>query len=285
MGIELHHLRGFLAVAEERQFTRAASRLHVTQPTLSRTIRVLEEQMGERLLDRTTRRVALTLAGERLYRDLSELLPRLDAALRSSDARVALRLVFAWGLPGTWLREAVVRFEEATGVQVDLIRRDNPLAELERGEADAALAWGRVPSPSLPAVTILHEARIAAVGRGSVWAARGWIDWFEFVDIPLVANVVSDATPPEEWVSERRPRVAARVGNLEEGLEAVAADRGIAVVPEAVARRYAHPSVVFIPVRHAPAVPLNLVSFRQGRHPLAAQFVDMAFEAAAAARH
>ncbi|MDF3300861.1 LysR family transcriptional regulator [Streptomyces tropicalis] len=91
MSIELHHLRGFLALADEKHFTRAAKRMNVSQPTLSRNIRRLEELLGRRLLERTTRHVTLTPAGESLYDRLHVLLPQLEAALRpESDEDTSL---------------------------------------------------------------------------------------------------------------------------------------------------------------------------------------------------
>src|SRR6516165_153933 len=68
-------LLAFLAAAKERSFTRAAARLGVSQPTLSQTARNLEERLGVRLLTRTTRSVAPTQAGERLFRTVA---PRLE---------------------------------------------------------------------------------------------------------------------------------------------------------------------------------------------------------------
>ena len=71
----------FLAVAEERSFTRAAARVGVAQSTLSHTIRRLETNMGIRLLSRTTRSVALTEAGERLYQSLAPRVAEIDAEI------------------------------------------------------------------------------------------------------------------------------------------------------------------------------------------------------------
>jgi epsilon-lactone hydrolase len=80
--IELRHLRAFLAVAEELNFGRAAERLYITQPALSRQIRMLEQLLGCTLLKRSTHRVELTLAGEAL-------LDRVRPVLREVDATVA----------------------------------------------------------------------------------------------------------------------------------------------------------------------------------------------------
>src|SRR5262245_38571583 len=78
--IELRHLRYFLAVAEASHFTRAASRLHVTQPTLSHQIRELEGQLNLRLFDRVGRRVRLTAAGETLLPHARKVMRELEAA-------------------------------------------------------------------------------------------------------------------------------------------------------------------------------------------------------------
>ncbi|MFB7633228.1 LysR family transcriptional regulator [Streptomyces sp. NPDC056149] len=273
MGIELHHLRGFFAVAEERHFTRAAARLHVTQPTLSRTVRVLEEKVGERLLDRTTRQVELTPAGERLFGELAELLPRLDVALGPARQR-RLRLAFAWMLPDSWLHEAVVRFEEVTGTQVDMLRRDDPLTELERGEADIVMVWSRVPAARFSAVTVMEEAQVAAVGRHSAWADHEALDWFDAAELPLITNPRFGATAPQEWALKHRPSHSALVGNIDEAMAQVAAGRGIAIVPETAGRTYAHPSIQFVPVRRAPSTALSFVYPRQGGHPMVSRLVE-----------
>src|SRR5271163_4899854 len=80
-GTNLNDLAGFLAVANERSFTRAAARLGVSQSALSHSIRELEERLGVRLLTRTTRSVAPTEAGERLLHSLGPRFEEIDAEL------------------------------------------------------------------------------------------------------------------------------------------------------------------------------------------------------------
>src|SRR5947199_2350210 len=74
-------LLAFLAVARERSFTRAAARLAISQPTLSQTVRSLEERLGVRLLNRTTRSVMPTQAGERLLQAIGPRFDEMDAEL------------------------------------------------------------------------------------------------------------------------------------------------------------------------------------------------------------
>src|SRR4051794_24577602 len=80
--LEVRQLRYFVAVAEELHFGRAATRLGMAQPPLSRAIRTIERQLGVRLLERTTRQVALTPAGETLLRDAHRALDAVAAAGR-----------------------------------------------------------------------------------------------------------------------------------------------------------------------------------------------------------
>jgi epsilon-lactone hydrolase len=99
--IELRHLRAFVAVAEELNFSRAAERLYVSQPALSRQIRALERLVGCELLRRSTHRVELTLAGEALLTRASRLIVELDgavAAARSVGGEQAERLTRLWAV-------------------------------------------------------------------------------------------------------------------------------------------------------------------------------------------
>ena len=79
--IELRHLRYFLAVAEERHFTRAAARLHISQPPLSAQIRQLEQRIGSTLFVRSPGAVSLTAAGEALLQPAYASLAAVDAAV------------------------------------------------------------------------------------------------------------------------------------------------------------------------------------------------------------
>ncbi|MEV7504711.1 LysR family transcriptional regulator [Streptomyces sp. NPDC093018] len=279
MGIELHHLRGFLTLAEERHFTRAADRLRLSQPSLSRNIKRLEEQLGVRLLTRTTRHVDMTPAGQRLYRQLAEILPRLEEALRPDRSGEVLRLGFTWGFPAEWAHAAMSAFERDTGVRVDPVRRDEPLAGLDHGEADVAIVRGQVTAKGVRVVPLSEERRILAVAANDPLTARRSVDWTELPKLPLVINTVSGTTQLDEWPPENQPVASAVCTNFDEWLEAVAAGRGVGVVPESIASSHMHPTVVFIPLGGAPRCLLQLVVPRHGAHPLTGAFITLAKEA------
>src|ERR1044072_4179951 len=85
-GVELRHLRAFVAVAEELNFSRAAERLYLSQPALSRQIRGLERLVGCELLRRSTHRVELTRAGDALLDRARKLLADLDEAVAKTQS-------------------------------------------------------------------------------------------------------------------------------------------------------------------------------------------------------
>ncbi|MFM9371527.1 LysR family transcriptional regulator [Streptomyces sp. Da 82-17] len=282
MSIELHHLRGFLALAEEKHFTRAAQRMGVSQPTLSRNIRRLEELVGRRLLERSTRQVDLTPAGGTLYDQLSVLLPRLEAALHPGPDEEAFRVGFAWGFPTGWPQEVIATFEAETGVPVKVHRRDATLAGVDQGDTDVAILRGRIQVPQgMESTTLLHERRIVAVSTRSELAEREEICWRDIAEHSLVLNEVSGTTDLTQWPEERRPNVSAICHNFDEWLEAVAANKGVGVVPEFVGRQHIHSFVSFLTVPDGPPVPLNLVYLKRGGHPLTRRFVAMAKAATA----
>ncbi|MEU6126095.1 LysR family transcriptional regulator [Streptomyces sp. NPDC047123] len=275
--VELRHLRGFLAVADELSFTHAADRLRVGQPALTRTVRALEESLGARLLERTTRRVGLTEAGRRLRDDLAPLLARLDTALDTAAGAEPplLRLGFTSVLPEACV-PLTAAFKAATGAGVRLVRRDAPLAGLASGACDVAVVRGDVPEGgAVRSRVLLREPRVAVVARGSAeLAGRRVLDWAELADFPLVVNTVTGTTRPELWPEGRRPRLACTADNLDEWLEAVAAGHGVGVAPEPVARRHAHPSLRRVRLKNAPPVTVSLAVAARDAHPLAARYLE-----------
>ncbi|MGA4841612.1 LysR family transcriptional regulator [Streptomyces sp. G45] len=274
--VELRQLRGFLAVADELSFTHAASALGVGQPALTRAVRSLEEALGTRLLDRTTRRVELTDAGRRLRDELAPLLVRLDAALLAPGAeRPVLRLGFTSLLPEV-CGPLTTAFKAATGALVRLVRRDDPLAGLTAGACDVAVVRGELPE-GVRGRKLLDEPRVAVLARGSrALAGRRVVDWAELAAYPLVVNTVTGTTRPELWPADRRPRLACTADNVDEWLEAVAADHGVGVAPEPVARRYAHPGLRYVRLKNAPSVAVHLAVPVRDPHPLADRYLATA---------
>lgn len=276
MDVELRHLRCFVVVAEELNFTRAAHRLRVSQPSLTRTITGLERIVGTQLLNRSTRRVTLTAEGDRLRAGAERVLRDLDKVLGLTEDPTPLRLGFTWLLPDGWAQQVITRFERDTGVLVELVRRDESCAGVDVGHTDIAVLRGEAPWPGLKSVPLFQERRVLAVRRGTPLAARRCVRWQAMSGWPLVVNTVSGTTRPELWPDGSRPRRATECANFDEWLEAIAANRGVGVVPISAAYRVVHPAIRFVALEGAPLVEVSLVYPRPGRHPFTNEFVAAA---------
>lgn len=279
MDVELRHLRAFAAVAHRRSFTRAAEDLAITQPALSRTIRGLEAAMRVTLLDRGSRHVELTAVGRNFLADVERILADLDRALAAVRRQVSVRLGFSWLLPDPWAQNAVARFERATGSAVNLIRSDDPLADVAAGRIDVALVRGRVSSPAVRVVHLFDETRVAVCSVRSELARRDRLGWREIPRWPLVVNVVSGTTGPWSWADGEGPSKIVETANFDEWIETVAADRGIGVVPEVAMRRNIHPAVKFVPLDGAPPSPVLLAFLPHVQEALVRQFLEAALGA------
>jgi DNA-binding transcriptional LysR family regulator len=159
----------FLAVAEERSFTRAAAKLGVSQSALSHTIRGLEERLGLRLLTRTTRSVAPTEAGERLIRTAGPRLEEIDAELSSLSAlrdkpagiiRITAGEHAAQAVIWPALAKLLPRYPD---IQVELIV-DYGLTDIVAERYDAGVRLGEQVAKDMIAVRIGLDMRMAVVG-------------------------------------------------------------------------------------------------------------------------
>ncbi|WP_306319784.1 MULTISPECIES: LysR family transcriptional regulator [unclassified Streptomyces] len=278
--VELRDLRWFLVLAEEEHFSRAAERCRVTQPTLTRSLARTERALGVRLVDRTTRSVRLTEAGQRLHAELTAVLPRLDSALRSVGERPALRLGFTWLLPSELTRRLIREFERGTGGRLELVRRDERTAGVTTGHTDAAVIHGH-PSPAtgLHVVELGMEERVAAVGSGHPLARRRRLRWAELAGHALVVNKLSGTVGPALWPAGARPEVAVTCRTYDEWIEMVAADRGVGVLPRS-ARDHPHPGVRYVTITDAPSAPLVFVRPARSPHPLTDELERIARTAA-----
>jgi DNA-binding transcriptional LysR family regulator len=154
--VDLRQLRYFIAVAEELHFSRAAERLHLDQPTLSRHVRRLEEKLGVKLFVRTTRTVALTDAGEVFLDKAREVITAADSAVNAArDANGARTGVLRVGMMvqvAEPLRSQAFNLFEARYPDVELkpksypFRRSSLRSRIGRDGCRARLASDRAPS-------------------------------------------------------------------------------------------------------------------------------------------
>jgi DNA-binding transcriptional LysR family regulator len=275
MNVELRHLRALAAIGDEGTITGAASVLHITQPALSRTLEQLESRVGVRLVNRTTRTLALTDAGRRLHERAHLILHQLDDALTEAAAGVRpLHIGFAWAALGertvpllrTWR-------EEHPDTPVRVHRIDDPEAALRRGDVDAALLrTAPAPGAGLEVRPLYREGRLAAVAEDDPLARRSAVRLADLADRPVVVCATA-ATTSGLWADRPRPRTF-EVANVDEWLTAIATGDAVGVTAEATEHSHPHPGVRYLPLSDAPPVTVRLAWPRTPTHPATLALLD-----------
>jgi DNA-binding transcriptional LysR family regulator len=173
----LKDLVAFLAVAREKNFTRAAAKLGVSQSALSQTIRGLEARLGLRLLNRTTRSVAPTEAGERLLRTVGPRLEEIEAEIESlSELREkpagSIRITAGDHAIHSVLWPKLAKFLPTyPDIKVEIVI-DYGLTDIVAERYDAGVRWGEQVARDMIAVRIGPDVRFAVVGAKSYFAKR-----------------------------------------------------------------------------------------------------------------
>ncbi|WP_274912572.1 LysR family transcriptional regulator [Streptomyces sp. WZ-12] len=262
MDAHLRDLRYFLATAEELNFTRAAERLFISQPALSKQIRQLETGLRVRLFHRDRRTVTLTEAGAALLPRARELLGLWDEAQRAvSDAAAAEAAVLTLGVStsvGRGLLPAVrAQFAERRPnwrIQVRQVPWGDGTAGLAGGTADLALLWLPFPGQEAFAVEVVAtEPRWVALPAGHRLADAAEVPFAELLDEPFLALPESAGALRDHWLAtdERggRPvRIGAEVAGADETFEAVEEGLGVVLLAAGNAAIYRRPGVVARPV-------------------------------------
>jgi DNA-binding transcriptional LysR family regulator len=177
-GSEFAELSTFVAVAETGSFTKAAARLGVALPTVSQTVRTLEERLGIRLLNRTTRSVAPTEAGERLLLDMQGILQQVDQAIEGVNAfrdkpTGSLRLITMRPAATTLIAPLIPQFlAEYPGITLELAA-DDTNTDIVSGRFDAGIRVEHLIEKDMIALPILRDIAILPVAAPSYLARRG----------------------------------------------------------------------------------------------------------------
>ena len=285
--MELRHLRYFVAVAEERHFGRAADRLARTQPPLSQQIKQLEEHLGTQLLERTTRKVELTPAGELLLERGRRILEELQT-LESDVAQVGLGVqgILRVGFTGSAtyrLMPQVVREakERLPGLQLKVrgeMLTPQLVAGLEEHSLDVAVLRPPVNSDRLELRTLEHDELIAALPDDSPLASEERLTLEQlagekFISYPLnsaVHRVFMEACRKAGFA----PTVVQEARETSTLLSFVAAGTGVALIP-AASRTFSLGGTVFRPLANAPAAELAMAWRIGDQRPLLARFTGL----------
>ncbi|MBR0988719.1 LysR family transcriptional regulator [Bradyrhizobium liaoningense] len=290
--MELRHLRYFVAVAEEGSFLTAAQRrLNTSQPSLSRQIRDLENEVGVQLLERQARGVTLTAAG-RVFLDharlaLLQVEAATDGARRTAEPqRPALSMGFLVGLEVMWLPHLLrILREEAPEVEVTLCTQSSPelTLALMRGKLDVAFLRPEKESAGLIFKMLAKEPLIAVLPADHRLASRKKI---RPQDLAREIYVSSARTSPvlqaviDDYASRVGITLKARYEgeNISSAMSLVASTGGISLVP-LYAQNMLAPNVVARAIEGgAPTVDLALGFNQENSSPLLQRLLSRADE-------
>lgn len=256
MNVELRHLRSFVVVAEELNFTRAARRLHLTQQALSAQIRQLETRVGTRLFTRTTRKVELTAAGEALLEHARKVLAGAEDAVGAArSAAGEERETLAVGLLATAALEFVPRLLRSFSadrphlrLSVRSVGFEDPSGGVRDGLTDVALVWKPFAANGLDLEDLLEVDRVAVLPAEHALAQATTVEATELAKEPFVWVEGIDPVVGDFWAlaayRSGPPRVGARITSLDDGFAAVRAGQAVIVPPEPLAVSLTLPGLV-----------------------------------------
>ena len=271
MDLDLRLVRSFVVVAEELHFGRAADRLYVAQPALSRQIRRLETSLGVELLDRTTRRVALTAAGSSFLVQARRLLAPCCAAGR-------ITVGFAAGLTIT--------------AAVSAFRADFPNAEIRMrrlewfeqhdavrdGGVDVCVGRLPIDGADVTVSPLYTEPRVVMLPAGHRFAGKESLSILDLADEPI-ARHEGAAAWDAFWRVDPRPDGRPAPGgptveSVEEKLEHVASGDCVAILPASAAESYVRSDVCSVPIHDIGPATVAITTRREHHPPVLMAFID-----------
>lgn len=259
--MEMHQLRYFVAIAEEKNFTRAAEKCHVSQPSLSAQILKLEDELGNRLFNRLGRRVELTPSGRGFEKRARTILMEADNAIREvreaeSEVKGCLRIgvtptVAPFLLPPV-LETCRGNYPELQ-IRIEENLRRTLLENLVSGGLEVVISSYSGKVAQIEAEPILQEQLNLVVPRRHVLASKERISINDFKDEPLI--VLGESSALGEKVMEFferndfEPKTAAYCSQVSTAVALVHAGIGLAILPEMAREAVSAYDVVFRSMR------------------------------------
>jgi DNA-binding transcriptional LysR family regulator len=274
--MDLPLLRAFVVLAEELHFGRAALRLGLSQPQVSRRVRALEDELGVELFVRTPRHTALTDTGGRLLQDAQETLAaadRLKARARAAACTPAGRVAvgFVWSTLGAYLAPLVAAAPEHhpdIELAVSQKRFVDIVPALRRGDVDLMVSRTLMERDEMIEILLRTEPAFIAVPATHSFASLATIRWTDLAGEPMIA--LARALAPSLFDAVMRtarergfePQIAREAQSPAEALALVSAGMGIYRLPSSAAPP--HPGIVYCELED---VPSRLVMLRRPEPP------------------
>ncbi|MYN47020.1 LysR family transcriptional regulator [Pseudoduganella sp. FT93W] len=270
MSIDLKQLKYFLAVAEEKSFSRAAERLHISQPPLSQQIMKLESELGVKLFARTTRTFELTVAGKALMQEATDLLAKMRMTVdtirqidRGEVGRLRVGIVGSamWGPIPSLLEEFQTKYPRVTWTIHEL----GPTLQYEALRAKQVdVGFWREPRldeedlkrDNLRQELCFREDVCVAINEHHPLAKEEAIELSDIAEEPMLTLALDKSSFPRYLIqccvkAGFQPTIFQEASEPQTLLAMVGAGLGVALMPETTSR-IGWPGVVFVPIRTNP---------------------------------
>jgi DNA-binding transcriptional LysR family regulator len=281
--MELRHLKYFQAVAEELSFSKAARRLHVAQPALSRAVQELERDVGVNLIDRNRRSARLTPAGAVLLQETGLLLERLDESLRRVRRTAAgeegeLRLGYIGPPTKLFLGRVLAEYRRRMPrVSVHLEERtpERVWEMVARGRLSVGLTRPVLANETLglPALVLRQERLCVALPPDHAWRGRQSITWQMLAREPIILLARREGASSHDAIlaacrqAKFTPRISHTPSLIGTVLQYVEAGAGLGIVPEGVVSENDRSGIKFVPLKPKQTIPLVMVWSKDGDDP------------------
>ncbi len=295
MDVHVRDLRYFVTVAENLHFTRAAERLFISQPALSKQIRMLERTLGVALFERVGREVRLSAEGARLLPHARRVLGAWDAGWSVVEELKRLQAeTLVVGMSTSPGRDGLLpairaRFSDrlpAAQITLRQLGWDDPTAGLADGSSDVAFVWLPLPDAQRYRWTVtVEEPCLVALPERHRLACRTAIDFDELLNEPFLALPKSAGPLRDYWlaIDQRRgrpPLIGAEITSTDETYEALVDGRGICLLAAGNAPSLMRGGIITRPVDGVPGSRLAL-AWRSGRDgPVVRAYVAAASQVA-----
>jgi DNA-binding transcriptional LysR family regulator len=288
---DLNQLRCFVAVAEELHFGRAAARLYMTQPPLSRQIQVLERIVDAPLLERTSRSVRLTPAGRSFLPEAKRILKLADSASQAArriamgktgSLKIGFTAAAAYGFLPELIAACRARLPEVDFSLKEMVSGDQ-LEALASGQIDAGLLRPPIARPELATRRVVAESLLAAIPENHPLASAETVSVKDFDDQPFVmyspyeSRYFHDLLVALFTRADILPRYVQHLSQIHSVLAMVRAGLGVSIVPAAAASlRIAEVELRPLRLRTRTPVELFMVWRRDDENPLIPSLVEIA---------
>lgn len=288
--MELRHLHYFITVAEELHFSRAAERLHISQPPLSQQIRDLEEELGVKLFERTKRQVNLTEAGkvflERSYQVLAQLEHAIAVTQQIGRGEIGqLAIGFVDSATYTVLPEILRVFREqfpAVELRLHEMTTAQQIQALHHKQVDIGIVRSAISESGLSVECLLHESLVLALPETHPFSTQIQLSLSSLADELFILFPAKMGPVFYEQIIHScqqagfRPKVAQEAAQMQTIIGLVAAGLGIAIVPASM-QNFHRGGVIYRPLQEQiPKTGLYLTWRQHDFSPVINAFLSLA---------